>query len=68
MIFAEQEITDSQRNIANSILVKDGDLPLVSVRLTQPISKDKILDVVKVIKPVSVHAPLSSGQVLYKTY
>ncbi len=64
MLFAEQEIKDPQRNIATSILVTKGDLPLVSVRLTDSISKDKILDVVAAIKKMSVHAPVISGQVL----
>ena len=64
MLFAEQEIKDPQRNIATSILVTEGDLPLVSVRLTDSISKEKILDVVAEIKNISVQAPVSTGQVL----
>ncbi len=64
MFFAEQEIKEPQKNIATSILVTEGDLPLVSVRLTDSISKDNILDVFAAIKKISVHAPVFSGQVL----
>ena len=37
--YAEQEITDPRRNIATSVLVDGGELPLASVRLTAPIPK-----------------------------
>ena len=61
--YVEQELTDPQRNIASSILLENGELPLVSVRLSRPVPKDKIFDVMVVIKKVHLQAPVSIGQV-----
>lgn len=64
--YVEQELTDPQRNIASSVLVKNGALPLASVRLTKPIPKDKILEAMEQIKRVKVEAPTESGQMVIK--
>lgn len=61
--YIEQELTNPQRNIASSILLEDGVLPLVSVRLSKPIPKDKIFEVMEVIKITRLKAPVSIGQV-----
>ena len=34
--YVKQELTDPKRNIATSVLVEGGELPLASVRLTAP--------------------------------
>jgi len=61
--YVEQELTNPQRNIASSILLEGGMLPLVSVRLSKPIPKDKIFDVMAVIKKTRLQAPVQAGQV-----
>ena len=40
--YVKQELTDPKRNIATSVLVEGGELPLASVRLTAPIPKARI--------------------------
>ena len=62
--YAEQEILDPKRNIASSVRVTGGKAPLVSVRLTGPIPKKKIFDVMAEIRALSVDAPVVIGQVL----
>jgi len=59
-----QELNDPHRNIASSILVNGGELPLASVRLSKTISKEKIFDVMDEIKKVSIDAPTRIGQVV----
>lgn len=61
--YVEQELTDPHRNIASSILLEGGELPLVSVRLSKPIPKGKIFEVIKVIKKARLKAPVYVGQV-----
>ncbi|CAB1242838.1 Molybdopterin oxidoreductase [Ruminococcaceae bacterium BL-6] len=61
--YVTQEMTDPQRNIASSVLVKNGELPLASVRLSQRIPKDRIFDVMKEIRKVKLEAPVKAGQV-----
>jgi CxxC motif-containing protein len=62
--YAEQELRDPRRNIATSVLVLGGELPLVSVRLTLPIPKDRIFDVMEEIKALRLEAPVYGGQVM----
>lgn len=62
--YVEQELTNPQRNIATSVFVKDGEIPLVSVRLTSAIPRAKVFDVVKEIKKIRLTAPVAMGQVV----
>ena len=62
--YALQEMTDPQRNIATSVLVKGGELPLASVRLDHMIPKDRIFDVMAEIRKQSLEAPVHAGQVV----
>lgn len=64
--FAHQEINNPHRNIATSVLVNGGELPLVSVRLTAPIPKNRIFDMMEEIKKTQCEAPVKSGQILIK--
>jgi CxxC motif-containing protein len=64
--FAHQEINNPHRNIATSVLVKGGKLPLASVRLTAPIPRSRIFEMMEVIKKVVCDAPVMSGQILIK--
>ena len=61
--YVRQELTDPQRNIATSVLVEGGELPLASVRLSRPISKKDIFRVMEVINTVRLQAPTAVGQV-----
>ncbi len=62
--YIKQELTDPRRNIATSVIVEDGTLALVSVKLDSPIPKDKIFEVMEEIKKVKVQAPVSIGQII----
>jgi len=64
--YVEQELVDPQRNIATVVAVANGDMPLVSVRLTGCIPKVRIFDVVDQIKQVELAAPVAIGQVVVK--
>lgn len=61
--YVEQEITNPKRCISSSILLEGGVLPLVSVRLSNPIPKERIFDVMEVIKKSRLKAPVSTGQI-----
>lgn len=62
--YVTQEIVAPMRNIATSVLVTDGELPLASVRLTKAIPKDRIFDVMAEIRKVCLPAPVVEGQVV----
>lgn len=62
--YAVQELTDPQRNIATSVLVTGGELPLASVRLTHAIPKDRIFDVMAEIRRQKLTAPVKAGEIV----
>lgn len=62
--YVRQELTDPQRNIATSVLVEGGELPLASVRLSRPIPKKDIFRVMEAINTVRLQAPTAIGQVV----
>jgi CxxC motif-containing protein len=64
--YAQYEALNPQRMITSSVLVKNGKWPLVSVKSSQPIPKNKVFDVLKEIKNLTVDAPVTSGQILIK--
>lgn len=62
--YAEQEITNPIRNIASSVKLTGGVMPLVSVRLSAPVPKAEIMHVMDEIKKTSVQAPVHIGDVV----
>ncbi len=64
--YVTQELTAPMRNIATSVLVEGGELPLVSVRLTKPIPKDRIFEAVQAIHSLRLTAPVQAGTVLIR--
>jgi CxxC motif-containing protein len=47
-------------------LVKNGVLPLLSVKTSKPIPKEKIFKILKIIKNTSVNAPIEIGEIIIK--
>lgn len=64
--YVKQELVNPMRNIATSILVEGGELPLASVRLNAPIPKAKIFTVMEEIKKIKRVAPVYEGEVIIK--
>lgn len=62
--YVKQELSDPRRTISSSVLVDKGELPLASVRLTDPIPKNRIMDVMQEIRKVRLQAPVRAGQVV----
>lgn len=62
--YARQELTAPKRTIASSVLVRGGNLPLVSVRTDKAIPKARIFDVMTEIRKCTVEAPIAAGTVL----
>jgi CxxC motif-containing protein len=62
--WARQEIINPMRTIASSVLVEQGDFPMVSVKTDSPISLKKIFDVMKEIKTAKLKAPVTIGEVI----
>jgi len=64
--YAKSEALDPKRMLTTSILVKNGIWPLVSVKSSKPIPKNKVFKVLDEIKKLEVTAPIKIGQILIK--
>jgi len=60
--YVQNEALDPRRMLTTSVLVNGGKWPLVSVKSSQPIPKEKVFQVLKEIKKTTVNAPVKPGQ------
>ncbi len=64
--YAMSEALDPRRMLTSSILVNEGEWPLVSVKSSKTVPKNMIFDVLKEIKKSSITAPVKLGQIIIK--
>lgn len=62
--YARKEILAPGRIVTSLVRVQGGDLPVVSVKTKEDIPKDRIFDVIKEIKSVTLEAPVALGEVI----
>ena len=64
--YSRSEALDPRRMLTTSVLVNDGEWPLVSVKSSKPVPKEKLFSILKEIKRMVVNAPVRSGQIIIK--
>ncbi len=64
--YAKAEALDPKRMLTSSVLVKNGEWSLVSVKSSKPVPKNKLFQVLKQIREVKVDAPVLLGQNMIK--
>ena len=64
--YATNEALDPRRVLTTSVFVECGEWPLLSVKSSRPVPKDKIFDVLKEIKKVKIKAPVRIGKIIIK--
>ena len=62
--YAKNEALDPRRMLTTSVLVIDGEWPLVSVKSSKPVPQEKIFDVLKEIKKTTMKAPVKPGKTI----
>ena len=63
--YAVSEVTAPKRMVTSSVPVTGSTVSRVSVKTNNPVPKEKIFDVLKLIKKVKANAPVAIGDVLY---
>lgn len=64
--YVENEIKNPLRMVTTSVRVIGGTLPVTSVRLTSPIPRARMTDVITALREIQVAAPAVIGQVIIK--
>lgn len=62
--YAEKEFTNPERELASTVLINNGVLPLLPVRASKALPKDSLLKVMEVINKIEVIAPIKVGDVV----
>ena len=62
--YAKKEVTDPRRTVTSSVRVTGSEEKRVSVKTKTDIPKDKIFEVMDVIRKISVSAPVAIGDVI----
>lgn len=64
--YAVKERTNPERTVTSSVRVMGGELPLASVKTSNPVPKGKIKELMKELKKITVKAPVNIGDVIAK--
>ena len=62
--YGAKEVTHPMRIVTSTVCVKNGTIPMVSVKTAQDIPKGKIFDCVDALRDVCVEAPVQIGDVI----
>jgi len=64
--YGKAEVLHPTRTVTSSVRVTGGELPLVSVKTVPDVPKDRIFDVMAVIRAAEIPAPVRAGDVLIR--
>lgn len=64
--YAIDECTNPTRTVTSSVRVENREDTMVSVKTASPIPKDKIFEVMRLIRAKSVYAPVGIGDIIIK--
>ena len=64
--YAADECTNPTRTVTSSVRVENREDTMVSVKTESPVPKEKIFDVMGIIRKTTVRAPVKIGDVILK--
>lgn len=62
--YARKECTTPERTVTGTIRVSGGAAPVVSARTSNPIPKEKVMELARLMGSLQVQAPIRPGDVL----
>ena len=62
--YAVEETVRPLRTVTTTVCLRDGIRPLVSVRTAEPVPKASIEEILDILRPLTVAAPVRIGQIL----
>lgn len=65
-VYGLQEVLDPKRVITSTVVIEGADLKRLPVRTDKPISKNLMIDVMRVLDKVIVKSPVKCGDIIVK--
>lgn len=62
--YAKNEFVQPKRIITTTVKLKSGYLPFVPVKTKEPVNKEKIFEIMKVISKLEIESPVKVGDVV----
>jgi CxxC motif-containing protein len=62
--YAENEIKDPKRVVTSTVKVMNGEFPLVPVWTSGPVPKEKIFDLMNILKNIELEAPVKIDSIV----
>ena len=62
--YARDELTNPVRSLTTTVKLVYGNLPVVPVKSSKPVPKDKMFDCMKLINEATIKAPVKIGDVV----
>ena len=62
--YASEEVVSPKRMVTTTVRVSGGGLPLLPVVSVTPVPKDRIFDCLRLLRDVSVAAPIAEGTIV----
>ena len=62
--YAKKEILNPERLLTTTVKIKNGHLPLVSVKTSKTIPKNQIFDVMNLLAKIEIEAPITIGETI----
>jgi CxxC motif-containing protein len=62
--YAKTEFTEPKRIITTTVKLKSGILPFVPVKTKEPVDKEKIFEIMKVINGLEIESPVKVGDIV----
>lgn len=61
---ARAEFLNPERILTSTVRIQGYRLPVIPVRSTKPIPKDKLFEAMEEIRRITIHAPVTCGEVI----
>lgn len=65
-IYGINEVTNPVRVITSTVRIIEGEVPVISVKTSKPVSKELNFKIMEVLKQVKIEAPIRIGDVIIK--
>jgi CxxC motif-containing protein len=62
--YASEEVVSPKRMVTTTVRISGGGLPLLPVVSATPVPKERIFDCIRLLRSVSVTAPVAEGEVI----
>ena len=66
--YAKSELIHPERTLTSIVRTDSSELPMLPVKTSSPIPKEKLFDAMKLLNALSATVPVNAGDIIYKDF